>query len=299
MKIMPYLQSLLPTFTSGRMREDLTLVREDLKHNVIPVYTSMMNAYGKTKFQAKELRDFEEYFDGEVKTKFRGGSVAVIDQCLKRMYENTDVLERMINQGANDVVREAMSFQKVNILQYLEVMSFTIKYARKHLLWVVAVEGAAVDPEGGPGSSLVPADVEWLQNKRQAFFTAIMIMSGEKADTQKLFDEIPDIIATKDNVPMIEKTVGVTKTDPFKFGLIPTWLNPIYHIRMRVAEYQVAKFKAAQKEKEVLEMRILDMKQRTSGKKDAHLQQAIEYNEARLQKLNYELAQMEEDYSHA
>lgn len=85
--------------------------------------------------------------------------------------------------------------------------------------------------------------------------------------------------------------------DPYHFGLIPIKMNPIYHIRMAIAEWQVARYNAAIEEKRALEYRLLALKASSDGKKDAKLEEAIEYSEARLAKLNYKLATMEEDYA--
>jgi primosomal protein N'' len=50
-------------------------------------------------------------------------------------------------------------------------------------------------------------------------------------------------------------------------------------------------------EKRMLEFRLLQLKQAEEGKKDAKLQQQIEYTEGRLQKINYKLKKMEEKYA--
>lgn len=300
MKIKEYVSSLLPSFTKSRLTEDLNIIREELKVNTIPPYTAASKAYATVKFQAADLKRFEEDFKRGVKTKFRGNSLSVIEQTLKRMEENTDVVEKLIaNYYADDVMRDAMTFLKVNITQYIETMSFVSRYARRHLLWVMATENHAINGDQ-EFTAMTPGEVEWLRVQRQNFFTGITILGGErseKGEIDKSFNDIPDIVISKDNVPVIEKTVGAQKIDPFHFGLIPVWLNPIYHVRMQIAEWQVKRFKAAQKEREIIELRLLQLKQAAQGKKDARLQEQIEYNEGRLQRLNYELQKMEEDYA--
>ena len=301
MKIRDYVSSLLPSFTKSRMSEDVGIIREELKNSTTPPYTAMVKAYGNTKFKAKELQSFEEEFKRGVKSRFRGNSVAVIEQTLKRMETNTDLVDRMVSEYyADDVMRDAMTFLKINLIQYIETMSFVCRYARRHLIWVVSVENHAVTGGEGYGETMTAGELEWLRVQRANFFQALTVMGGEKSEPtvlEGLFKSVPDIVVTKDNVPVIEKTVGVQKTDPFQFGLIPVWLNPIYHVRMKIAEWQVKRYKTAQKEKEVLELRLLQLKLSQQGKSDPRLQQQIEYNEGRLQKLNYELQQMEEDYA--
>ena len=301
MKIKDYISSLLPSFTKTRMTEDLGIVREELRNTTLPAYTSSVKAFGNSRFKSEELIKFEDEFKKNVKTNFRGGSIAVIEQTLKMMDENVDVAEKAINAYyTDDVMRESMTFLKVNLVQYLETASFVTRYARRHLIWAVALETEAVGSDGGYGQkrSMTEGEYEWLRVQKYNFFTALSIMGGfTPAEVEKNLRDIPDIVVTKDNAPVIEKTVGIQKLDPFQFGLIPVWLNPIYHVRMRIAEWQVKRFKAAQHEKEVIELRLLQLKQAHAGKSDARLAEQIEYNEGRLQKLNYELKEMEDQYA--
>lgn len=300
MKFQEYIRSLLPSFTKSRMTEDLGLTREELKNTVLPVYQTAVKAFGSNRFKSPVLAEFEEEFKRNVRTDFRGTSVYVINETLEMMLKNLDVAEKAIGKYySDDVMREAMTFLKVNLIQYIETATFVTRYARRHLLWVTQVEGAhsstSKDEPNGRAITLTQGEIDWLNVQRYNFFTALSIMGGYKpAEVEKNLDDVPDIVITKDNAPVIEKTVGLMKTDPFQFGLIPIWLNPIYHVRMTIAEYQVKRYKAAQREKEVIELRLLQLK---TQKPDARLQEQIEYNEGRLQNLNYELKEMEEAHA--
>ncbi|MOA51277.1 hypothetical protein D3C78_1744100 [compost metagenome] len=102
------------------------------------------------------------------------------------------------------------------------------------------------------------------------------------------------MVVAPDDVSTVEATVGATKTDPFHFGIIPVRLNPIYYVRMAIAEWQVNRYKAAVEEKRALEYRLLVLK---DGSKDAKIEQEIVYTEGRLQKLNKKLNDMEEGFN--
>lgn len=297
MKLDRYISSLLPSFSKTRMMEDLNIMREELKTTTIPPYKSVVAAYGKRKFASVDIQAFEKQFENSVNTKFRGNFLSIILQTLERMDDNMETMEKLVNAYyADDVMRDAMTFLKVNLIQYMETMSFTMRYSRRLLVWIVSAEITAVDKESNEAPAMSPAELEWLNAHRQNFFAGLTIMSGEKAELEKRFKEVPDIVATKENIPMIEKTVGVLKTDPFNFGLIPVFLNPIYHVRMAIAEWQVNRYKAAQEEKKMLEFKLMHLKDLDAGKKNPKLQEQIEYTEQRLAKLNYKLAQQEESY---
>ena len=98
------------------------------------------------------------------------------------------------------------------------------------------------------------------------------------------------------SVTDIVASVGASRVDPMNFGLIPIVLNPIYHVRMMIADWQVNRFKAADEERKLLEFKLLKMKMTDGGKRDANVDRQIEYTEGRLQKLNYKLMEMEKSY---
>ena len=102
-----------------------------------------------------------------------------------------------------------------------------------------------------------------------------------------------------DSIANTNSIIGANRTDPFQFGLIPIVLNPIYHVRMAIADWQVTRYKAAQEEKRMLEFKLLKLKLAQTGKKDARLDEQIEYTAGRLDKLNYKLKTMEEQYGTA
>lgn len=299
MKMKDYISSLLPSFTKTRMIEDLGVVREELRHTTLPAYQTAAKAFANTRFKAQELVKFEEEFKKNVKSRFRGGnSVIIMAQILEQVDKNIDVAERSVNAYySDDVMREAMTYLKANLAQYIETVTFVVRYARRHLLFVVSAENAAT-ADNPTYFGMTEGEFEWLRVQRYNFFQALCVMGGFKPEeVEKNFKEIPDIVLTKDNASVIEKTVGLQKVDPFQFGLIPVWLNPIYHVRMNIAEWQVKRYKAAKHEKETIELRLLQLKHQQSGKTDARLQEQIEYNEGRLQKLNYELKEMEDAYA--
>jgi hypothetical protein len=296
MQLTKYVTTLLPSFSKTRMMEDLNVLREELKLTVIPPYKSVNMAFGKHKWTDEAVKAFEKDFDKQVDSDFRGSFIAVSEQILERMLKNTDMVEKLIaDYYADDVMRDAMTFLKVNIIQYLETMSFVANYSRRCLHWVVSSECTAVGDDKTP--ALVPAELEWLSANRSNYFTAMTIMAGKPTDVEKSFKEIPDVMINKNNVEHVTSAVGVLRVDPFGFGLIPTWLNPAYHIGMKIAEWQVRRYNSAKEEAKALEFRLLQLKQLQQGKKDAKLDDLIEVTEGRVQKLKHELKEMEEAYA--
>lgn len=302
MKIEKYLDSLLPTFSRGRLMEDLAIIREELKDNTLPPLKSIANAFGKRKFESQWVKEYDARFQKEVNFRYSGNFFVGMYETLQEMEESIDTVESLINRYyTEDIVRDAMTILRVNLLQYLETMSFATRYARRIAVAAMSIEVDAVSEKQGVESVCSAGEIEWLTLRREHFFTALSVLSDKKENMEKKFTEMPDIKVTKESVDQTQAVVGISRVDPFKFGLIPIVLNPIYHIRMAIADWQVTRFKAAQEEKRMLEFKLLKLKLTASSnpKKDAKLDEQINYTEGRLQKLNYKLKEMEEDYGTA
>ena len=300
MKFDAYLNSLLPTFTKGRMLEDLGCIREELRENTLPPYKSTSETFGRLKFASEWNQKFNAQFTKEINFKYKDNFYTGIYTALQTAYERLDVIESLIQRyyEADDVVRDAMTATRVNLLQILEAISFVTRYARRVLIVSMAYEIDAKNADNAPTYSMSEGEVDWLQSKLRHFLTCLNVVSFAKTneDFATTIDNLPKAVINGSSYDVLLQTQGVGKIDPMKMGLIPLVLNPIYHVRMAIADWQVSRYKTAQEEKKMLEFRLLKMKLQSQGKADAKLDASIQYTEGRLQELNYKLHKMENEY---
>lgn len=296
MTVAKYLSSLLPNFERSQINEDIRLLKEELNERTLGPFEAASEHFKRDGFQSREAKEFNNLFQRSVKTDVRGDWTLVCHTAFARLDDVLDHLNGTVDKNfAKDITKEGMTYLRANILRYLEAASFAMRYARKTLLWSYAKEHEAA-LGSSPSEPLSKAEVSWLITNRQTFFRAIEILSTKPKEAEKFFKNIPNMVIIPDEVEVAQATVGATRLDPFHLGILPIKLNPIYHVRMAIAEWQVARHKASQEEKKALEYRLLALKElRENGERDAKLEQNIEYTEARLKKLNFKLAQMEEE----
>lgn len=294
MSIAKYVASLLPSFERGRVEEDVRILKEELQEITLPPYQAASDHFKRERFQSGDVKDFDRTFQRTVRTDLSGNYVDITSQALTRAKEMVEKIDTALDKYfGRDVTSEGMTYTRMNVLRYLECASFASRYARKLLLWTYHHEQAA---SGRPiGQPFTKAEIQWLFDNRAAFFVCIRILATKTQDVEKSFRNIPDMVVIPEEVDMAKETVGISRLDPLQTHLIPVKLNPIYHVRMAIAEWQVNRYKAGQEEKRALEYRLLALKEAREGKEDAKLEQTIEYTEDRLKKLNYKLAKIEED----
>lgn len=297
MKIGKYVGSLLPTFDRGQVEEDLRVLKEELSDTTIPPYESAADYFGREGFQSRECDDFNSLFDRQVdvERKLKDIYPVTIHKVLERTLETANMLESEVDRYfGRDIAAGGMTYARANLLRLVEVSYFVSRYARKLLLWTYDQEKKAAGRE--IGNPFTRVEIAWIHENRNGFFAALRVLGRPTKEIKGALVNIPDMVVVPEEVEVAEQTVGSGKLDPLRMGLLPPKLNPIYHVRMAIAEFQVARHQVAQEEKRALEYRLLALRDiRNEGGGDARLEQQIEYTENRVKKLNHRLAKMQED----
>lgn len=300
MKMSDYLQSLLPSFTKQRIIEDIEAARGELEDNTLEPLKQIKSAYGNYKWKSLWVKSFNDAFDKNVDIRYSGNCLNGMFAIMENVHENLDNIESLVEREfANEITSSIMTVLRANLLQYVEAMTFAVTYTRRALLAMLSIEIAEVNNSQDEGSFPTKAEFDYLNNMQESYFGVMSILSKDKKEIEEAFSEMPNVSVTPDSFDQTRASVGYAAVDPLKFELIPIVLNPIFHIRIAIADWQVSRFKAAEQEARMLEFRLMQLRLSVQGKKDAKLEQQIEYNQNRLNTLRYELAEMEKRYGTA
>jgi len=294
MKIINFLPSLLPLTNKTTVTEDIRILREELHAETLPAYKNAVEAFKRTPFVADFTKQFDQIARKRV-DNYKDNYIATIDLALNRALKNLDTISKLVDEQFNeDILRDAMTYTRTNLLQYIEMVSFICSYSRRLLLLTYSTEA---DPKGIV--SVTPSatrDINWLLQNQDVFLLALNAASLKPKELDEKFESIPDMTATIDGDASAQAVVGSARLDPFGFRLIPYKLNPIYHIKMAITSWQVSRHKLSKEEKTTLELRLLHLKMSRDGTKDARLERNIEYNEERIADLRYKINKLETQY---
>ena len=308
MKALSFLNSLLPSFGKQTVLEDIRQTRNVLMSVTIPSYENAMRLFGTRKLANATLQKDWESFRRQVKGAQGANTIAAIEKTFKSMLSTLELVEKLVEKDyADDIEGTGVTYYKAAVLQMLESIGFAADYSLKYLNYVIIVETSEIYPGDDDedeakevadvAGALTPAELRFI-NERFNDFCTIMATLSKPTDKIKIdFEAIPDITITATGDSVITSTVGQAKTDPFAHGFIPIAMNPIYHIRMRVADWQHNRYEMAKAEKQILELRKLKMEKALAGKKDAALEQQIEYTQKRIDNLNIQIRKVEEEYA--
>lgn len=296
MNILNFIKKLVP-FPRDQVLEDCRITRTEISEFTAPLYNQGREQFAGSKFKSETIKDLNASFQRLFKTERNDNMVVAISKVWPDALKNLDHMADLVRTTFNDDVAGAgLTYTKANVLQFVEFSSFASRYARA-LLNLVYVEESAQHEDSGVdlAESITKAERDWLHLHFVNFCSVLSVVASKPEMVEKTLRELPDIQVTADNAATLSHTLsgGEAALDPFNMRLVPVALNPIYHIRMRVAEWQVNRYNEAKDEMAMLELRRLNLKKMEDGKPDAALQKKISYLEERVNKQKFHIAQME------
>ena len=140
MKLQKFVSLMLPSFEKGRLTEELGVVRNELKEITLPPLREASEFYRVGKIKSHQELNYDKNFLKIAPIqKASGNYIVVMNTILTGADEKLEVLGKLIDRAfAKDVGSSGISFLRANILQYLEVVSFSSRYSRRLLLWTLS-----------------------------------------------------------------------------------------------------------------------------------------------------------------
>lgn len=304
MKLVEYAASMLKTFSKQTVIGDARQTREEFEEMTGPAYEGALKVFARRKLTNPDLLRLQDSFDS-IHPHAKENIIVSIEAGMKPLIANMKALEEVIDRTFNnEIAGVGLTYRKANLLQLLEGYAFVSRYARKILNLAYVAETASLEAKAAGGraedakdeiaAQILPADIDYLKQNIVYFANLFCVASGigKHKDPMKAITEIPDVEVTGGNASIMTATMGKDKVDPFSFGLIPYWLNPVYHIGVIYAEWQTARYNAAEEELRMLQLRKLKLEKRLEDKHDAQLEQRLDYMRKRVNDLEFKLVKM-------
>lgn len=303
MKALNFLKSLLPNFAKQTVLEDIRATRIIITAITQPAYHDALRVFGNRKFSNTSLVSDWETFRRNVKGAAGANTVVAVEKSFKEMLAKLDLIEQLVEKDYNDDIEGAgVTYYKAAVLQMLESIGFAVDFANKYLNYIYVVEAAEIYEDEGVNvadeinAAIMPADVRFIHERFTDFCTIMDVLAKPTDKVKADFEQIPDVTITDVGDRTVSATLGISKVDPFRHGFVPIAMNPIYHVRMKVADYQHYRYEKAKAEKEVLELRKKRLERALVGQKDAALEKQIDYTQKRIDDLAEMIRKTEQQY---
>lgn len=295
MKILSFIQSLLPFLKKDDVLEDLRVTKAELELTVAPSYESAEKFYGSKKFESKDAQGVNTAFfrnysgQGSKKSSF----IAEISNKMKDVLLNlkyvTEQLEELLE---HDVIREGLTAKKALLINYAETFSDFSRRATDLLIYVYTAE--AKNAGGGEeANSITPVVEKTIMMLMLDFANGFSAISMPNAKFIKGIEEAPDAVVNAKTASSVASVFGDEKVDSQALPMHNFERNPIYHIRLVIAEWQANRYKTMQNKKRLLELRLLNLKSLQDDSPDPSIEKEIVYLQNRIEGIEYKMHQME------
>lgn len=231
----------------------------------------------------------------------RGQFIEHISKMLGVSMKWLGLIVKAIEDDAGDEVHlDGITYPKKTLLDLYSAAKFHVRYSRKLLLITYSFESSDPDTNtvGKPNFPYSRAEVMDIEYNFASYCRVSNLLDKhQRDDLLKIVGNIPDILVDTD-AGVAVATYGANKLMPMTHGIteIGSIPNPIWHIRKWFASLQSDRFKAAEAEAKMLDLRLIKMRREAEGTDDIQLDKSIEYQTARLAELNYKIAQLESKY---
>lgn len=292
MTILDYVRRLSPTYERKEVMGVLRQLREEMRDYTLPIAKDAQEAFVDHTFKSAYTRELTQAMRKRV--MFQGSPLDILVISLERLDSNIDVLEKEVKKKfAFQFSTANITYDRVELLRYIESALFYTKYFRKLLLRLVAEEAIAL----GSAAPLRWAKAErmWLDNNLKAFVELYPAMAKDSRDLTKTLANTATAEIDEATVETAEKTLG-HKLDPMRLNAISANHNPFFIVGKMLAELQVKQYQATKEESQALQLRLQELREiQGGGDTSPKLQKLIHHTENRIEQLDYRIHQIEED----
>lgn len=301
MNLLSYIKSLTGIFDRNRVFELLNSLSGQLKGRLVDAYSTAVGQLDNKSsqgFHSQFAIKQQKTFVGLVRPRnSRLSYIAFTEGVLVNITYHLELLKNMAEKHiGKNVAPEGMSLVVANILQITQVCDFIVQYAQRNLLATLGSEIAAERKDDNLKSNLTPAEWEWLDKYRDDFYRACIEMSVTPGDLRNMLSNVPDMIVPPDDFENVASVVGHGKVQPLRLGLIDAQYNPIFRIRLQIANWQVANYRAIEAELEAIELRLNQLKYSRDGTPNPALDKEISDTEERVSDLYFTIEDLRKKY---
>lgn len=295
MSLSKYVRTLLPTFAKSELEKHLANLQRELRENTMPPLTATNDILKNHQFKDKWLLAFDTAISRKLNPRYRGNFVNKIHAVMEKTADNLALLDRLLaKHKGRDIVISSITYNRLQILQLMDAIAFSLKYTRTLLVYTLAVETDMLRQNKTVNFRMSKAEINMLKDRRDVYFDALRAMDHTSRDMEKTISQVPEIEIDPENIDVDVAASGIMSLDPFGLAAQGLILNPIYHARIMWADWEDHRRQAAYEERVMLQYQILDIKNALEDKEDANVRKALDYSEKRLANLNYKIAKMEE-----
>lgn len=295
MSILDYIRSLAPVYERRELVSTLQQLQDEHNETLMPLIGDMRELFSTFKFRSDLYAKYEQSLRRHV--RYNTSAIEMMLQSLEQLQKNFPFLEKEVKRLFSIQFSTVnITYDRVNLMRYIEMVAFYIRYARKFLLALIAAEAQAMGK--GTPSSAPPAEREYIENNLAMFAQYWDAVSMTEQELRTDMARVTNAEVNEETHELAVRNLGAARLGSSRMGI--NWPTPtnnvLFSLGKYLAEMQVKKYKAAQEELYALQLRLQELREMAEGGQvSPKLQRFIEATEERIAKLNQQIEKFEED----
>lgn len=298
MKIINFIKSLLPHIDKEDVMEDIDNTKSEIVSGVIPAYQSASIYFKASGIKSDSNLDIQKVFYRNYEIKARGKKSNMVEDISTALIDVKTNLDYLADQVENlfnrDIIKDGLTLRKAILLRGVEHMTFMSRYSVDLLNLIYINEAKTANTELTEGFAASDRTAKMTEKNLFIFARLLYWYSQDLEKFKVTLARGKEAILNDATTQNVIALYNEEEVDPIASGLVNEFEgNPIYHIRLIIAEWQSDRYKSFKDKKKMLELRLLHLKSMETGS-DPKLEKEIEYVQDRITSIEYKMSKMEQ-----
>jgi hypothetical protein len=292
MSILNYVRSLAPVIERRELLNQLDQLQDEYDETLSPLVADVRDALSAFPTKSTLAGKMDDTLRRTV--NYRGQSLAMILDSLDNMRSNFEIVKKEIRSLFSiQFTNTALTFDRANMLKFVEAMNFYTRYGRKYLLFVVASEAALVGKSTPTRWS--PAETDWVMTNMAQFALLYPAMSLSGQELRQRLNKASNASIDPETFELATRSLSAMQLDPLAIDGFSPQQNPFMLLGKYLAEYRVAQYQIAREEYYGLQLRLQELRELREQKPASPvIQKQIQAYEKRISEYEYKLELIEE-----
>lgn len=299
--ILNFLKKLIPRIDRTSILEDLRTTEKEIQNVNIPSWDSAVEYFRINKAKSAAVKNATDLFYRFFQLRGATKSNNLITEIAKRLpalSDNAAYLHEVVSSELErDIITAGLTARKSFLIRAASNISFISRYLPSLLNYLYMHEAEALDGELEESLKITKAEISYVEKHFEVFCKLFSQYSIPRKELEKLIGSTPEVHIGGDSAPVAAGFYSGqgSKLDPFDgFGVANFIGNPIYRVRLVIAQWQNNRYEAAKSKKQQLELRLLYLKSAQEKETNPALMREIEILQGRIEKYDRELREVEE-----
>lgn len=295
MRLLDYVRQLAPITERRELLNQITNLRQEYDLTLAPILSDIEDTLAKQPIKSDIGARLETDLHRNV--NFNGNPYDLLLRALRNLPSNFETLEKEIRRLFTvQFTNSNLTFNRANILRYVDGLSFFIRYARK--LFLIAIAQESMKLGNATPNGMTKAEQEWVYSNLNQFTQLYPAMSVTGNDLKNRFNAASSAEVNEETYDVAVNALTIAQRDPLMMDGFSPRQNPFVLFGKMLAEVQYERFKEAEQECFALQLRLQEMRELQSEQGvNPVLQNHIKQYERRISDYEYRLNRLREKSS--